>query len=240
MKLKAVLFDLDNTLYNYDVLHEISLKASFETFKEEFDLSFEDYKNLYEISRSEVHIELSGTASSHNRVLYFKRLIEKVLPSFDPFLIMKLNDAYWETFLDHMTLKKDAKEVLDFLKKENIKIAIISDLTTEIQLRKIEKLGISEYIDLLVTSEETGVDKPHAIMFLKALHGLKINSSEALMVGDSVKNDIVGANSLGIKSVLVNTKEFRKEYLCYHKPDYAINEFSELIPIIENGLKNDF
>ena len=41
-------------------------------------MSFEGFLHLYDLSKSEIHRELSGTASSHNRILYFQRLIEKI------------------------------------------------------------------------------------------------------------------------------------------------------------------
>ena len=68
-----------------------------------------------------------------------------------------------------MKLRKGVLKVQKELKEQRIKTAVVSDLTTHIQLRKMDKLRISKYIDFLVTSEEAGSEKPHAVMFLLAL-----------------------------------------------------------------------
>ena len=79
------------------------------------------------------------------------------------------------------------------------KIAIITDLTTEIQLKKIIKLGISKYVSFIITSEEIGKDKPDPEIFHYALDRLNCKPKEAIMVGDDIRRDIISAKRLGIK-----------------------------------------
>ena len=68
MAIKAVLFDLDNTLYDYDSVHRIALKQVYKVLKKHINLSSARFMKLFELSKQEIHRELAGTASSHNRV----------------------------------------------------------------------------------------------------------------------------------------------------------------------------
>ena len=70
----------------------------------------------------------------------------------------------------------------------------------EIQLKKIAHLGISDYIDFVITSEEVGAEKPSKRIFYAALDKLNCDPGEAVMIGDDLKKDISGAEKLGIKA----------------------------------------
>ena len=233
---KVVLFDLDNTLYKYAPAHEKALKKVYQCIKKEIKISLKEFLRLYKISKKEIHRGLAGTASSHNRVLYFQRLIEKTHNTIEPDVILNLYDLYWNTFLNTMKLGKGVLKTLKRMKLEGIKTAIISDLTTQIQLRKMSKLGITPYIDVLVTSEEAGSEKPNKIMFLLALNKLNALPSDAVMVGDNPINDIEGGNSVGLDTILITDKKSTK---CkfnedYQKPNYSITQISEVWEILKN------
>ncbi len=232
---KAVLFDLDNTLYDYEKTHKKALNSVFEILKKHINISKKSFFELYKISRVEINRELAGSASSHNRTLYFQRLIEKTHNTVEPDLILKLYDSYWNTFLKHMSLKKDVISTFKILKKNNIKIAIVTDLTTNIQLKKLSKLKLTNFVDVLVTSEEAGSEKPNPIMFLLTLNKLNLLPSEALMVGDNIVNDIEGGNAVGLDTVLVlnNNSKFNLPDEDYKKPNYVIKNIREILKILK-------
>lgn len=231
---KAVLFDLDNTLYDYEAPHKKALRAVYETLKNEIDISFVKFSKLYTISKAEIHRELTGSASSHNRVLYFQRLIEKTHSTVDPSMILKLYSAYWDTLLKNMKLGKGVLATLRELKKRGLKIGIVSDLTTHIQLRKIHKLGITKYVDVLVTSEEAGSEKPHAIMFLLALNKLDVSWHDSIFVGDNSVNDIEVANAVRMDSVLIKQGSLAKDMdEDYQKPNFVIRKVGEVLNILD-------
>jgi len=232
---KVVLFDLDNTLYDYKPVHEKALNEVYKILKKEIKISQKEFLKLFKISRAEINRELAGTASSHNRVLYFQRLVEKSHNTIESDVVLKLYNAYWDNFLKNMKLKKGVIQTLKKLKQLNIKTAIVSDLTTNIQLRKMSKLGITPFFDVLVTSEEAGSEKPNPIMFLLALNKLNVLPSEAIMVGDNPINDIEGGNSVGLDTILIANKKstefkFNQDY---QKPNYSINEIPEILDILK-------
>lgn len=232
---KAILFDLDDTLYEYEPVHKEALKKVHKTLNKEIKISNEKFIKFYNISKHEIHKELSGTASSHNRVLYFQRLIEKTHNTVEPNVILKLYNVYWDTTLANIKLRKGVIQTLKKLRQSNIKTAIVSNLTTNIQLRKMSKLGITQYIDVLVTSEEAGSEKPNHIMFLLALDKLNVLSSEAIMVGDNSIADIEGANSVGIETIQITNKKLTKfkSNENYKKPNHIIKEIPEILKILE-------
>ena len=91
---KAVFFDLDNTLYDYDSADKLATQALYEEFKKETDISFEEFKKVYSNSKEEVKRKLVGTAASHERILYLQELVERVDKTLQSDRIMKLYHAY--------------------------------------------------------------------------------------------------------------------------------------------------
>ncbi len=231
---KAVLFDLDNTLYDYKPVHKKSMQEVYKYLKNKLNISYRKFTELYNLSKKEIHRELSGTASSHNRILYFQRLIEKIQGTVEPSIILRLYEIYWGTTLKNMKLRKGVLSTLKELKKMNIKILIVSDLTTHIQLRKIHALKITKYIDYLVTSEEAGSEKPHSIMFLLALNKINMLPKEVIMVGDNKINDVEGANSVGIDTILIGKKETKKNKKDFSRPDFTIKNIPKVLNILKN------
>src|SRR5258708_3087413 len=171
-KPESLIFDLDNTLYDYKRPHQISIGKVLQCFSHRFNLNPDDTSTIFERARHQTHIDLSGQAASHNRILYFQKMLELIgVNSMKHSL--DLYNIYWDSFLNEMKLFESVEEVLSIAQKKQIKMCILTDLTSHIQFRKITKTGIDKYFDLLVTSEEVGREKPHPDMFKKALEKLK-------------------------------------------------------------------
>ena len=103
-----------------------------------------------------------------------------------------------------MVLFDGAEDLLRKLHEKKIPLAICSDLTTAIQLRKLERLGIAQYFSAIVTSEEVGIEKPDKKMFTQVAYKLKIAPSNLLMIGDDYSKDIIGARDFGLKNLWFN------------------------------------
>ena len=208
MKYKGILLDIDNTLYDYKVAHIFSKNLVLEYCVSEFSLSEEKINFAYEKARKQVHVELSETAASHNRLLYFQKMLE--ILNVNPMkYAIEIYSKYWDSFLEEL---KPFDEIYNFLEKYKNRICLVTDLTANIQYRKIQKLGLEKYCDKLVTSEEAGREKPHPYMFMLALHKLNVRENEVCMIGDSFKKDILGATSLGIESIWFNHEDKFENY----------------------------
>lgn len=209
MKHRGILLDIDNTLYSYEQCHEISIKRVFQHLKES-SVQVENLENIYLEAKRMIHIELAETASSHNRLLYFQKMCE--ILELNPFdYSLKLYNIYWDTFFESMNLFDGVE---DFFNKvsSTMQICFVTDLTAHIQYRKIDRLGLSKYVNHIVTSEEAGKEKPHPYIFLSALKKLNLQPSEVLMIGDNFKKDVVGASNLGIEAIWVNHEQKQEKY----------------------------
>jgi len=200
MKYKGLLLDIDNTIYSYNEVHTSSMNKVFSFCEKELKINTEEVKNAFSIARKRVHIELSETASSHNRLLYFQKMLE-ILEINSLQYSLVLYHTYWDHFIDKMEAFKGIYEIL---KSYNGKICLLTDLTANIQHRKVKKLKLDSYCNYIVTSEEAGKEKPHPYMFLMALQKMGLNIQDVCMIGDNLKKDIFGASNLGIKSIWLN------------------------------------
>ena len=216
--IKVVIFDLDDTLYDYKSLNEAAIEKLSDFVKDNLGVNNEDFYLAFEKARNDTKNHLEDVASSHNRIIYFQKTLENL--NINPFLFsLEMYDFYWGFILENMKLYEYVIELFTFIKNNDIKIGICTDLTTNIQHKKIRKLGISKYIDAIVTSEEAGREKPNRIIFEMVLKKLEVDRYETLYVGDNYDRDIVGASDIGMRAVLYsgNNKKYNCEIIKNHK-----------------------
>lgn len=198
--IKAVVFDLDDTLYEYEKLNEQAIHAVCQKYADILKISEESFREAFEWGKNKTKEMMHDCASRHNRMLYFQKVSEYL--KLNPIeYTLSMYETYWNYMLEHMTLYPGVLELFDYLKREHIKIGICTDLTVHIQHRKLQKLGIGSYIDVLVTSEEADAEKPDLRMFHLVLKKLNLNPEEVIYVGDSFEKDIVGAGNAGMMPI---------------------------------------
>lgn len=188
----AILFDTDNTLYPYDPAHETAMNAVREKVTRTFSISAEAFDKAYAEARGQVKKRLLHTAASHSRLLYFQRMLEIIGLGSQVMLALDFEQTYWRTFLSSAILFDDVKELLDDLRLLGIPTAIVTDLTAQIQFRKVVYFGLDHYFDYIVTSEEAGHDKPHKAPFQIAVEKMQPKGDCVWMIGDNPLNDIQG------------------------------------------------
>ena len=201
MSIKAVVFDLDNTLYDYDACNALAEKKLFRAIADELCVPEETAAVYLKKAKANIKEQLgSEVAASHNRLLYMQNICEQA--GANPFkFAMYFYSVYWDTMLESMILFDYVNPLIEKLKSKGIKIGILTDLTAYIQYRKIEKLGIGDKIDCFVSSEEAGAEKPSGLMFDLMIKKLNVSPEEVLMIGDSEKKDIIGAKAIGMQTM---------------------------------------
>jgi putative hydrolase of the HAD superfamily len=200
---KGILWDLDNTIYIYESVHKIAYQETRNTALD-FEISESQFDAYWKKSRDIVHNQLHGQGASHSRLLYLQKLHEFAKGFTSSEFGLKLEEVYWSTFLNSMKVREGALELMNNARLNGIEMAIVTDLTAQIQLRKLEKLSLNQYVRYMVSSEEAGVEKPEPAIFQLALDKLNLKPSEVIMIGDSYEKDIKGAESIGIKAYQID------------------------------------
>ena len=109
-----------------------------------------------------------------------------------------------------LALYDDAPPAMDDLKDRGLKLGLISNVEHDIN-PIMEQLGLPQWLDIVVTSQETGFNKPHPEIFKAALKQAGVKPAEAIYVGDQYQVDVVGARGAGLKGVLIDRLDYNKE-----------------------------
>jgi len=201
-----VLFDLDNTLYEYLPSHTAALEAVRIKSHRSLGTDGKSFDREFEKAKQSTKRELGKTAASHSRLLYFQKFIENTAGETNPQLALEFEQTYWRAFLLCAKLFPGARELIDFLRFKKIPIGLVTDLTAQIQFRKLVYFELDHLFDTIVTSEEAGVEKPNPTIFEMARDKLGFGVQDrAWMIGDDFEKDILGAmnavNAIGIQKI---------------------------------------
>lgn len=224
----AILFDTDNTLYPYEPAHAAAQRAVKEKVVSTFSIKPEVFDKAYHEARLQIKARLKNTASSHSRLLYLQRMLEIMGLGSQVLLALDFEQTYWRTFLSNAVLFDDVKELLDDLRLLSIPTAIVTDLTAQIQFRKVVYFGLDHYFDYIVTSEEVGFDKPHPAPFEIALEKMRPKGDCIWMIGDNPVNDIRGGREKINAVTLQKIHEGSALGTDENAPDASFKEFGEL------------
>lgn len=121
-------------------------------------------------------------------------------------------------------------EVLGELRTAGLPLGVVSDADSGHAAARLERCGLAGHFDVVVTPDLTGERKPAATNFLYALDRLGVAPSGAAMVGDSLRRDIEPANRLGLLSIHAAYGDWNPGYVC--TPDHRLDAIAALPPIL--------
>ena len=228
---QAIIFDTDNTLYAYDRPHTQALAAAESKAVRLLGVDPGEVRDAFARAREDVKRQLGKTASSHSRLLYFQRGIEILGRKTQLLITLDLEQTYWRTFLANCELFPGVRDLLLKLRNRDIATAIITDLTSQIQFRKIVYFGLDDCFDYVVTSEEAGADKPDPAPFRLAIDKLGVEPQDIWMVGDSRRCDVDGARAFGMTALLRLDRADRGE----PEADVVFDDFRDLERFLFSG-----
>jgi HAD superfamily hydrolase (TIGR01549 family) len=192
----AILFDLDDTLYAYPGPHRRAMAAVREKMARVLKVTAPQFDAAFDAARAALKRQLGETASSHSRLLYFQLAIEGLGLNSQPAIALDLEQTYWRTLMMQARLFPGAEELLVELRAAGLPLALVTDLTAQIQFRKLVYFGIDRYFDAVVTSEEAGVDKSGHRPFELAAAKLGLGREDPVwFIGDS-EADIVASKQV--------------------------------------------
>ena len=127
--------------------------------------------------------------------------------------IPELSSAYISSLFEIPPyLNPDAKKTLQRLRKRNMRIGLICNtgITPGFALRRfLSQIGIAEYFDSMIFSDEVGMRKPDLRIFRLAAKELKSKPCEAIHIGDNLKTDVWGAKNAGFRAIHFSSEEGR-------------------------------
>jgi len=127
-------------------------------------------------------------------------------------------------------------EVLEAMRKDGYRTAMIANGDSAGARNIIATCGLEDYFDVIVISEEVSIEKPDKQIFQIVLDKLGVKAENAVMVGNRIDADIVGANRVGMKSVWFRWNDRYEEIIGSEdkKPDFIIKRLSELPGILSS------
>lgn len=226
--IKAIIFDLDNTLVDFMLLKTRAVDAAvYAMIDAGLNVPFEVARNkIYEIYDRE-GIEYQ---------MVFDKMLTELLGEVDYKIISSGIVAYRTAREAALTPYPNVMPTLIELIKMGLKLAVVSDAPKREAWLRLSYLKMQHMFDVVITYDDTNQRKPSPEPFNLVLKKLNLKPAECLMVGDWAERDVVGAKSVGMKTVFArygdtfNTKN--------PGSDYDINCISELINIVkkENNL----
>lgn len=198
--IKAVIFDIDNTLYSFDRAHITAMDALLQYGEKKLDLDSEFMREGLKKTQQRI-IDRLGTGDSaiHNRLIRFQCFLESL--HLDLEKALEMYHVYWDTILNVMEPEPGVKELITALRSDGISVGIGSDMTAYIQYKKLLRLGVLKDISFIVTSEEAGAEKPSPEFFRLCVEKAGCLPEECAFIGDSLKKDVTGAGDCGLRGI---------------------------------------
>ncbi len=217
--MKAMIFDLDCTLYDAEQYYSGAFK----------EISEYIYKK-HKISKQRIYNKLMNIWKKKTSM--YKYLFSDLLDFFNLSIELKNVINIFNNYDGKIELYPYTISTLNELRRRDYKMGIITDGNVERQKRKIKLLNISRFFDTIIFTDELGSPKPSVIPFRNVIDELKILPRESFYIGDNPIIDFKGAKKAGMKTIRILSGEFRNiaknEYI-----DYEVNEIKELMKIVD-------
>lgn len=235
LEIKAVLFDLGNTLAGGSDTYE-AFKASILAVASKLrELGFRvDAKRLAEVRLRNRAFFTELRKKTLKEVLgeiWMRRDLEDAGLKPDDSLVKEALRAHCEAIVNLRYVYDDVLEALEKLMELGYRMAVVSNVSVHWMAEEtLRRLGLMHFFEFLVTSASVGWRKPHPAIFDEALRLLGLTSKEAVFVGDDLWADIYGAKSIGMRTVWIKRKEKVQEPII--NPDAEVNSLKELMEVI--------
>lgn len=201
--IRAVLFDLDDTLVDHHYASRAALAGVRERFvalqSRELDELVQENQRILDSMHHEVALGRRDVADA--RIERYRRLFAFV--GHPATRAAAAAELHRRTYHANRRCVEGALELVTHL-KARLRIAVVTNNTVAEQEEKLATFGFAPFVDALVTSEEIGAAKPDPRIFRIALERVSCEAHEAVMIGDAWTHDVIGATSAGIRALWLN------------------------------------
>ncbi len=222
-RIKAVLFDLDNTLMDRDwTFREFASQLARERLK------VSDPEELEQWVAYMIESDADGYRPKEG---FFRELIEKLPWAIKPDLT-ELKAYYDKNYMSHARAMDHAVEALEACRSLGLKVGIITNGFSHLQHGKIDLLELRHHVDTITVSGDIGIKKPDERIYRIALEKMDVRAEETVIVGDHPRNDIWGAAKVGIRGIWLLRKHAWPSELEGGTPWRTIHELNEVAPLL--------
>jgi putative hydrolase of the HAD superfamily len=228
MKYEVILFDADETLFDFDKAEKYALKKSIESFEMSFK---EDYHlNSYREVNNKIWEEFEkGLISADElKTERFRNFFVKLDLDLNP---IKFSKQYLKFLSEASFLIEGTNEILSDL-YQKYKLVLITNGLANVQRSRLKLSSLDKYFKEIIISEEIGIAKPDPEIFEYTFNKIKHkDKKKSIIIGDSLSSDIQGGINFGIDTCWFNPDN--EENLSGLVPTYEINDLLELKEILE-------
>lgn len=240
----AVLFDLGSTLiyfsekweavtqqFHRELINSLisaGIQVNAEQFLQEYDARQESYYNERDtefIEHTSAYI-LKSLLADHGYSQIPDDVIRQALKA-----MYAVSQAYWK-------IEEDTLSTLETLKNAGYRMAIISNAGDDADVQAlIDNAGIRPYFDVVVTSASQGIRKPNPRIFQTVLNMLGVKPERAIMVGDTLGADILGAHNAGMPAIWIARRADKAANRSHEEliiPDATLSTLDELPELLDN------
>ncbi|MBW4095180.1 MAG: HAD family hydrolase [Acidobacteria bacterium] len=225
MKIRAILFDLDNTLFD----HRVSARAGVDAFLQHLGTARSDQLTRWWFEIEEVNYnrfltkELSFQEQRRERLRQFLPLAGLSVPQTNN----RLDDlftTYLQNYEEASSAFPDAAPALRGLRAIGRPVGVITNGNHDQQTSKIKRIGLEPLLDRIFSSELTNHTKPAQEAFLQPCRSMNVSPAETVYVGDNYRVDIEGARNAGLQAIHLNREGARRQG--------TIQSLAELPPLL--------
>ncbi|MCA9215256.1 MAG: HAD family hydrolase [Planctomycetales bacterium] len=226
--LKAVIFDLDDTLYDHLHSARFGLQQLARRYPAMESVSIQELEDRYSDALEAVHLRLlSGEVDQQEaRTIRMQQLFSSFCISVDDDTAFAEYRQFRADYDSVCQVVAGSHELLSCLMERGYQLAIMTNNLVSEQIPKLRQLDLEQYFDVVSISEDVGVAKPHPKIFEVTLERLGLHRHEVVMVGDSLASDIAGAIGVGMPTVWLD-----------RRPDLKRSSPSEVTEIVSGDLR---
>ncbi|XP_065214358.1 N-acylneuraminate-9-phosphatase [Planococcus citri] len=230
--IKAILFDMDNTLINTRVGDNQTCEKLSYYLNENFNLDFEAAEK---VTSKYLQLFRENPQSSDVSIYEWRlSLWKKALGPMYDHIADEVSKEYRRLRYHYVKLPSEVRSLLDEL-QSSYRLCLISNGTSDGQWEKIQECGLESCFECIVISGETPWKKPDANIFYKACDELNVKPEQCVIIGDRIETDIEGGKNASLAATIWihHTNDSYQllpgENNC---PDFVINKVTELKEIL--------
>jgi len=230
--IKAILFDIDDTLCSSRASQDEVYKQLYQEISKYKGLPWKRFEKAYTEGRVAYLSSFTGYGfNTYCRLAQWYDINRALGVYMKGEELLEVIDRYWRIIFDKIYLYPNVEKVLKALKGKGLILGTISGGDFYSKEKKLEKLGVSDYFDWNFPTELVFKDKNYPNIFEYALNYLSLKAEETVFIGDKPDQDIAPAKKLGMVTVQVMMRGDKPVGTGEEKPDYVINNMSELLTL---------